>query len=223
MKTSARHPVRLNGGVLRPRQGRIPRSRCGVLNPPSSKGPDKGSEPAEGFVAKFEEGEINGVLKIAIVNGVATFQLQWSLDLSCTEHRPGDRAVGSQLCKPPTKRSSPAKHHTSKSPLPGQTKDTLPTEINDQEEWEVQKILASRTHHEELQYRVKWVGWEDDQTWYYADGFKGSPYLLMQYHLDYPKMPGPPVRLEQWLRAYEDNIEDADHSDNNKPVSGGSD
>jgi hypothetical protein len=31
-------------------------------------------------------------------------------------------------------------------------------------------------------------------------------------------MPGPPVRLEQWLRAYEDGVEAPDHADDNKPV-----
>ncbi|RYP18644.1 hypothetical protein DL767_009789 [Monosporascus sp. MG133] len=179
--------VRSNGGVFRPRQGRIRRSRCGVTNSPSSKGSGKGSEIGEGFAANFEERKIStAVLKTAIVDDLVTFQLDWIEDLGCAKQRPEDE-------------------------------DAPPTEINDQEEWEVLKILASRTYYKKLQYQVKWLGWDDDQEWYYAAGFKG-PHLLKQYHLDYPEMPGPPVRLEHWRRAYEDGVEAAQHPDDNKPV-----
>lgn len=49
-------------------------------------------------------------------------------------------------------------------------------------------------------------------------GFKGSPHLLGKYHSSHPEMPGPPVRLEQWLRAYEGGADAPDHPDDNKPV-----
>ncbi len=94
-------------------------------------------------------------------------------------------------------------------PLPGQYQDPGPSQvIYDQEEWEVEEILASRTHYRKLQYKVRWKGWDDDPQWYNAANFKGSPTLLKQFHTDYPSMAGPPVRLEQWAAAFHADQED---------------
>ncbi len=104
-------------------------------------------------------------------------------------------------------------------PLPGQYQDPGPSQvIYDQEEWEVEEILASRTHYRKLQYKVRWKGWDDDPQWYNAANFKGSPTLLKQFHTDYPSMAGPPVRLEQWAAAFHADQEDPDHPDDNKPA-----
>ena len=62
-------------------------------------------------------------------------------------------------------------------PLPGQTQEPPePIVINDDEEWEVEQVLDSRLHYRKLQYHVKWIGYDEDQTWYPALNFIGSPH-----------------------------------------------
>lgn len=88
--------------------------------------------------------------------------------------------------------------------LPGQHKDPQPaTRVNDQDEWEVERVLASRLYRRKLEYRVKWVGADDDPTWYPARNFKGSPHLVRDFHQAHPDAAGPPSRLNDWLIAWE--------------------
>jgi hypothetical protein len=48
-------------------------------------------------------------------------------------------------------------------PLPGQEPDPGPMiKVNGEQEWEVEKILAVRMHHRKLQYKVKWIGYDDN-------------------------------------------------------------
>jgi hypothetical protein len=94
------------------------------------------------------------LLKRVIVSGVATFQLQWSQESVCPDHRREDRAFGTQQYKLSERRDS-MKHQANKNPPPRQTEDPSYTEINDQEEWEVQERLASRTYYRKLQYQVR--------------------------------------------------------------------
>ena len=86
------------------------------------------------------------------------------------------------------------------NPLPGQVQEPPePVEINDDEEWEVEQILDSCIHQRKLQYWVKWFGFDEDQAWYPASNFVGSPHQLHTFHVDYPEHPGPLRRLEEWL------------------------
>lgn len=49
-------------------------------------------------------------------------------------------------------------------PFPGQRQEPpKPIEIND-EKWEIEQILDSRIHRNMLQYRVKWLGFDEDRT-----------------------------------------------------------
>jgi hypothetical protein len=48
-------------------------------------------------------------------------------------------------------------------PLSGQKPDPDPMiEVNGEQEWEVEKILAVHMHHWKLQYKIKWVGYDDN-------------------------------------------------------------
>lgn len=89
-------------------------------------------------------------------------------------------------------------------PLPGQVVEPPePIIVDNDQEWEVEQILASRTYRKQLQYQVKWIGYDDDRTWYPAANFKHCPHRLQDYHLQYPNNPGPPRQLQHWLRAWE--------------------
>ena len=88
--------------------------------------------------------------------------------------------------------------HTSKlyldtdDPLPGQhVSPPRPVIIDEEEEWELDDILASRRHRGRLQYKCKWHGFERDNEWYYADSdnFENAKELLEEFHSRYPQMP----------------------------------
>jgi len=89
------------------------------------------------------------------------------------------------------------------NPLLGQNRELEePVLINGKPEYKVNKVLTSRVYRERLQYKVSWVGYNLDNTWYNADGFIGAPYKLKAFHDKRPHNAGPPVRLPQWLEAY---------------------
>ena len=59
-------------------------------------------------------------------------------------------------------------------------------------------------HRGKLQYRAKWRGTDDDRRkWFPARNFKGAPHKIRDFHAQYPDKPGPPRRLQEWLRAWE--------------------
>lgn len=105
-------------------------------------------------------------------------------------------------------------------PLPGQVVEPPePIVVGNEQEWEVEEVLASRINRRRLQYQVKWIGFDEDRTWYSAANFKGSPHRLRDYHQRYPEKPGPPCRLKEWLKAWEEGIDEIDdHADDNKPA-----
>ena len=86
-------------------------------------------------------------------------------------------------------------------PLPNQViPPPPPIEVEGEEEWEVQEILDSRWYYGRLQYRVKWTGYETDDSWYNADGFANSQELTAAFHNRYPNKPKP---RQQGLRTGE--------------------
>jgi hypothetical protein len=60
--------------------------------------------------------------------------------------------------------------------IPGHMQPPLPPIIIDnKEEWEVEEIIHSHYHQKQLQYRVKWTGfYDEDKTWYPATNFNKS-------------------------------------------------
>jgi Chromo (CHRromatin Organisation MOdifier) domain len=78
-------------------------------------------------------------------------------------------------------------------PLPGQLIEPLgPEVVHSEEEYEVQEVLASRTIKNQLEYRIKWVGYDEDPEWYAASNVKNAPHKLRDYHLANPMQAGPP-------------------------------
>jgi len=105
------------------------------------------------------------------------------------------------------------------NPLSGQSEDPQPPiEVNGENEWEIEKILASRKRGRRLQYRASWVGHDPDPKWYNASNFKGAPHRLRDFHRNYPARPGPPRRLDHWLKCWEDDVEPEVYEDDDLPV-----
>jgi len=84
----------------------------------------------------------------------------------------------------------------SNDPLPGQRDDPpLPIQVNGDDEWEVDEILASKVVRGSLRYRVSWKCYDPNPTWYPAWNYVGSPQKLREFHENYPEQPGPPKYL----------------------------
>jgi hypothetical protein len=76
------------------------------------------------------------------------------------------------------------------NPLPGQQPpEPPPNIIEGKKEWEVQQILESRLFKRQLQYRVKWVGYDDDPAWYPAGNFVNSADKVKEFHEANPTAP----------------------------------
>jgi hypothetical protein len=103
-------------------------------------------------------------------------------------------------------------------PLPQQRREPPPPEeINGEAEWAVTKILASRLtgRNKVLKYQVEWEGHDPDDKWYPAENFKNAAVTLEKFHQDYPDAAGPPVRLQEWIRAAAGDRVDKPHNDDN--------
>jgi hypothetical protein len=91
--------------------------------------------------------------------------------------------------------------------------------VNEEDEWEVDRIVAVRLRYKKLQYRVKWLGQTDeDDEWYPATNFKNAPEKIMEFHRRHPDQPGPPRRLALWAEAALNDRSEPDHPDDDRPV-----
>ncbi|RYO82457.1 hypothetical protein DL764_009599 [Monosporascus ibericus] len=89
--------------------------------------------------------------------------------------------------------------------------------------FKVEQIEQARLNgrHKELQYQAKWKGCDPDETWYSAANFKNAPIVVERFHTEHPEAPGPPVRLQEWIRAAATDEIDEDHPDDNKAEKAG--
>ena len=102
--------------------------------------------------------------------------------------------------------------------LPGQKNDPpLPIQVNSDNEWEVEEILASKIVRKTLQYRVSWKGYNPNPIWYPAWNFVGCLQKLREFHDKYPSQPGPPKYLDEWFNCWDTDEQPAEHQDKNAP------
>jgi hypothetical protein len=105
------------------------------------------------------------------------------------------------------------------NPLPGQESPKPSGEvIAGHEEWDVEEILAVKLTKNTLKYKVSWVGHDPDPNWYPASNFMGSPHKLRDFHTAYPKKPGPPRNLAEWITAWENGVDDMSHLQDDAPM-----
>ncbi|KAF1993681.1 hypothetical protein P154DRAFT_449530 [Amniculicola lignicola CBS 123094] len=67
---------------------------------------------------------------------------------------------------------------------------------NEDDEYEVEKILNARVNRRKLQYCMKWLGYKDNLEWYNAANFKNCLYKLRSFYVANPLCLGPLKRLE---------------------------
>ncbi len=101
------------------------------------------------------------------------------------------------------------------NPLPGQINEPPPPIVVDREnEWEVEQILGVRKRYNRLVYRVKWVGHDVDLKEYKASDLRYAPHKLRDFHSQYKDLPGPPKRLDEWIKLWEEGVDTfPDHTD----------
>src|SRR5436853_2932882 len=81
--------------------------------------------------------------------------------------------------------------HAADDPFPGQVPPPAPPVLVDgEEEWEVEDILDSRLHYRQLQYLVRWVGY-DAPTWQTPSDLAHSSDLVREFHRLWPDRPRP--------------------------------
>ena len=100
-------------------------------------------------------------------------------------------------------------------PMPGQHNDPPPAiKVDGEEEWEIEKVLAVRKRRNRLEYRIKWLGFDEDPEWYPAPNLANAPHKLRDYHAANPSKPGPPKQLTDWIRQWENDEEIEINEDN---------
>lgn len=107
------------------------------------------------------------------------------------------------------------------NPVPGQVAEQPDAEeVDGEDQWEVEKVRASRISRGKLQYQVDWKGFDPDDRWYNAADFKEAPFAIRDYHEECPDKPGPPERLPEWVKAAEEDRFEPPHVDDDSAVSG---
>lgn len=89
------------------------------------------------------------------------------------------------------------------------------TDENGEQLYSVERVLDSRLYRRQLQYKVEWAGYELDEIWYPAANFRGTPFVLQDFHTKHPDAAGPPMRLQQWLESAREGYEAEPHKKDN--------
>ena len=92
-------------------------------------------------------------------------------------------ATNYKLSLPQTMRIHPTFHISLLEPAPQNAKLETQIEVDNEQEYEVERILDDRTNQQEQEYLVKWKGYEhSENTWEPKSHLKECPQLLQQYH-----------------------------------------
>jgi hypothetical protein len=104
-------------------------------------------------------------------------------------------------------------------PLPGQKNPPLdPIEVDGDLEWEIDRVLSVRLVRKRLMYKVQWKGHDTDPDEYPASNLWNAPKALQDFHIAYPKLPGPPKNLKYWLECAENDVFPKKRAGDNSPA-----
>jgi hypothetical protein len=77
------------------------------------------------------------------------------------------------------------------TPIPGHVApEPPPIEIEGSPEWEVMEIIDSRRYRRQLQYLVRWTGY-DEPTWQPHFDLENAMDKVQSFHEQHPEKPGP--------------------------------
>ncbi len=125
--------------------------------------------------ASFEEWPLKAVVKRVLVDGVATFQVEFTWN-PCTNHGRNDHTPETQ------RRKLPSRTFSTGRAFPLRVASTA-VEVQDGEYFQVEDILEWREGEEEREYLVKWKGYgHKHNTWEPATHFKTCPEVLEEFH-----------------------------------------
>ena len=79
------------------------------------------------------------------------------------------------------------------SSFPGRVQSPPPSiEIENHEEYEVEKVLDSRRKWGKLEYLVHWCGYDiNERTWEPTQNLANAPQKVQEFHRRYPQKPKP--------------------------------
>ena len=69
-----------------------------------------------------------------------------------------------------------------------------------------------------MKYRTSWVGHNKDPEWYPVSDFKSSPHKLRDFHLAFLDLPRPPRKLKNWIKYWEEGLDNYNNLNNNKEL-----
>jgi hypothetical protein len=100
--------------------------------------------------------------------------------------------VNYRLELPPGMRVHPVFHVALLEPAPQNAKPDTTAETEEEPEFEVEKILDSRSAENDTQYLVKWKEYpHEENTWEPSKHLAGCEETVRQYHQRHPDRPGP--------------------------------
>ena len=86
--------------------------------------------------------------------------------------------------------------------FPSQIKEPPPPiQIEGEDEYELDQIIESQHHYNNLQYRAKWKGYssEHDKVWYPAENLNNAEHRDQRFHRRYPGKPAMDTRHDQQI------------------------
>jgi len=105
------------------------------------------------------------------------------------------------------------------NPLPGQRNEPPPAiNVTGDDEYPVETMRAVKKVGKTLKYRANWLNTDEDPVYYPASDFKYSPHALRDFHLANPTLPGPPALLPEWLKLFENGVDNYDELKGNEEM-----
>jgi len=65
--------------------------------------------------------------------------------------------------------------------------------VSDQEMYDIEEIVDSKSGGDLASYKARWVGYLQDSKYYSAENFRGAQKLVGEFHKRYPQKPGPGI------------------------------